>query len=784
MADDTRLAEACLLLNYSHQSYREQMLMAKQQQSQQSDAGDDRRHETTLLDNNNCDQLNEKNVSSKLITPPPEHDYVVESQEGPAFTGSHCFESPPGSEVTLPCNSTDEKLKLEDSSHQLFPGADQNTGKTLSNHGNNYCDSAMEPINNLLAAVNCALPGLRSRPTILQRNSMTQIQSCETISPPTNHVPDHDYCHQEQDATQTHKACDLPRMIERSPLIYGVNNLDGTRNNLTNSRIKQEHSKSFANFNRPLKLVAVHLGAGNSYHDEESLNLAKRICEQVMLQDSAQLLLASSKKRRKNALNQQDQVNTENQLQPNSDKITAELAVVHLVKLMEDHQSLNCGYGSNLNIKGQVECDASLMSDETQMWAGVGAVSGCRNPILLAKSLYDHRNVPRPLDLVQPNLLVASGAKQWMRERCPYLTVMDSKMVSSKAFSTYQKLKSKYDAVIRMTTPHYHGGDSVAGGLTGRYESNTKRMNYGLKKLSIRHPHYDHCPGDYTSSSSSTNLDHGFYCVNEHASRINVRESTSSTKLPSIRREFSDEEIQDGQAHSNTEPTSQNSRVGAPGNQTLKIEKDINKNHRLDTVGAIAVDINNNFASAISSGGILLKCKGRVGQAAVPGAGCWSEDSVAVTTTGVGEYLTLSMFAKKFHDKVQTLRLLYDLGHVEKKPDLSDMINNGIEECFEDLTNSAALAHVDPKERLAGMLAVSSLNSKSSPDRVDTKDLYLSYAHNTTSMCIGHMTCDDIVGHSVMSRQDIVPESVANEERMHEPIVRTVKFSLNTGGSG
>ncbi|XP_059072225.1 uncharacterized protein LOC131873223 [Cryptomeria japonica] len=158
--------------------------------------------------------------------------------------------------------------------------------------------------------------------------------------------------------------------------------------------------------------------------------------------------------------------------------------------------------------------------------------------------------------------------------------------------------------------------------------------------------------------------------------------------------------------------------------------------HRLDTVGAIAVDSNNNFASAISSGGILLKYKGRVGQAAVP-------------------------------------------GHVEKKPDLSDMINNGIEECFEDLMSSAALAHVDPRERLAGMLAVSTLNSKSSPDRVDNQDLYLSYAHNTNSMCVGYMTCDDIVGHSVMSRQDIVPETIDNEQPTCEPLVRTVKFSLN-----
>ncbi|GLJ59492.1 hypothetical protein SUGI_1511140 [Cryptomeria japonica] len=406
----------------------------------------------------------------------------------------------------------------------------------------------MEPINNLLAAVNCALPGLRSRPTILQRNTASQIQPWDSIGFSTNHMPDHDYCHQEKDTIKTHRSCELPCVIEQSPRC-GTSSFDEISNYSSGFKKKRNHSISSdfksTNSTRPLKLVAVHLGAGNSHHDEESLNLAKKICEQVMLQTSAQPLLSSSKKRRKNSLNSYKQVHTDDQsqLNINSDKITAESAVVHLVKLMEDHQSLNCGFGSNLNIKGQVECDASLMSDETQMWAGVGAVSGCKNPILLAKSLYDHRLVPRPLSLIQPNLLVSSGAKQWMRERCSHLSVMDT-------------MKEKF-----------------------------------LEEL------------DWTSA---------------------VKADSNSQDYPTRTMKAHDS-IRDEDTESLT---------------------NYSNHHRLDTVGAIAVDSNNNFASAISSGGILLKYKGRVGQAAVPGAGCWSEDSVAITTTGVGEYLTLSMFAK------------------------------------------------------------------------------------------------------------------------------------------
>lgn len=63
----------------------------------------------------------------------------------------------------------------------------------------------------------------------------------------------------------------------------------------------------------------------------------------------------------------------------------------------------------------------------------------------------------------------------------------------------------------------------------------------------------------------------------------------------------------------------------------------------LDTVGACAIDDDGNVASGCSSGGIVLKLSGRIGQAACYGAGCWSQkinnQSTCVCTTGNGEYV-------------------------------------------------------------------------------------------------------------------------------------------------
>ncbi len=56
------------------------------------------------------------------------------------------------------------------------------------------------------------------------------------------------------------------------------------------------------------------------------------------------------------------------------------------------------------------------------------------------------------------------------------------------------------------------------------------------------------------------------------------------------------------------------------------------------TVGAIALDTSGRLAAGTSTGGLLNKVPGRVGDTPLIGAGTWADERVAVSCTGQGEY--------------------------------------------------------------------------------------------------------------------------------------------------
>ncbi|EIW63309.1 N-terminal nucleophile aminohydrolase [Trametes versicolor FP-101664 SS1] len=74
---------------------------------------------------------------------------------------------------------------------------------------------------------------------------------------------------------------------------------------------------------------------------------------------------------------------------------------------------------------------------------------------------------------------------------------------------------------------------------------------------------------------------------------------------------------------------------------------------RQDTVGAIALDAEGNLAAGVSSGGLLLKLPGRVGEAAMYGAGCWATHRVSCSVSGAGEDITRASLAKTICSSVE-----------------------------------------------------------------------------------------------------------------------------------
>ncbi len=66
---------------------------------------------------------------------------------------------------------------------------------------------------------------------------------------------------------------------------------------------------------------------------------------------------------------------------------------------------------------------------------------------------------------------------------------------------------------------------------------------------------------------------------------------------------------------------------------------DPERREKYGTVGAVAIDVNGNFAAATSTGGVLGKKVGRVGDTPIPGSGNYADDMMAFSATGVGEYI-------------------------------------------------------------------------------------------------------------------------------------------------
>jgi L-asparaginase / beta-aspartyl-peptidase len=91
----------------------------------------------------------------------------------------------------------------------------------------------------------------------------------------------------------------------------------------------------------------------------------------------------------------------------------------------------------------------------------------------------------------------------------------------------------------------------------------------------------------------------------------------------------------------------------AAGRMMLDHER-IKPSQKLGTVGAVARDLQGNLAAATSTGGLVNKRWGRVGDTPVVGAGVFADnETCAVSATGYGEQFLRTVLAKTISDFVQ-----------------------------------------------------------------------------------------------------------------------------------
>ncbi len=78
----------------------------------------------------------------------------------------------------------------------------------------------------------------------------------------------------------------------------------------------------------------------------------------------------------------------------------------------------------------------------------------------------------------------------------------------------------------------------------------------------------------------------------------------------------------------------------------VQLDHDEEVNEKYGTVGAVALDKNGNLAAGTSTGGMVNKRYGRIGDSPLPGAGTYANnESCAISCTGHGEYFMRSVTA-------------------------------------------------------------------------------------------------------------------------------------------
>ena len=366
-------------------------------------------------------------------------------------------------------------------------------------------------------------------------------------------------------------------------------------------------------------------------------------------------------------------------------------AVESAVMLLEDAEITNAGYGSNLTLNGTVECDATII-DHLGRSGAAGAVPrksrlGCsrvpeldsnesptevKNPVSLARVIYEHSSKPLSLQRVPPNFLVGQGAVDFAYEHGLVVLPHDALIspTAQERWNRWQKDLEAAEAKLRQQNLAQYPNDQLAAFYRRPLNTPSARLlttpssdrPSSAPSSPLGHPAHDAQTVSSNSSlsnnvntsplSSRSRKTRDGECVDgatPHRSRSSNRRGQTTDMRPPDPESPSGRNIHTGSAAAINTPRGGHPRCDGH----VPHEADIDRIN--DTVGAIAVDSNGNIAAASSSGGIGMKHRGRIGPAALVGIGTSvipvdpsdpEKTCVATVTSGTGEHIATTIAAQ------------------------------------------------------------------------------------------------------------------------------------------
>ncbi|KAL8731160.1 MAG: hypothetical protein Q9166_003567 [cf. Caloplaca sp. 2 TL-2023] len=471
-------------------------------------------------------------------------------------------------------------------------------------------------------------------------------------------------------------------------------------------------------------------------------------------------------------------------------------AVEVAIRVLEDKEITNAGYGSNLSLDGTVECDATIV-DHFGRSGAVGAVG--------PRLILDYSAKPLSLRRVPPNLLAGPGATDFAESlHMPVLSpdglvshaardrwlkwARDLKAAESKISQSIEGSEigedplddpedsedievSQYPSSSRGEIPSFQAGSipsnfpqagtpRTASPFNVDYVATPPAKRMGMDAAITPTPPHVRWAGQ--SQGNDGELDRGVgledaveFVDNSPPRTRPISPPGSRTRLETHPETSSDKEFT---LAATPAPVLENkdifrqelplpSEVPAEGGQNatavvpVSLEDDIT-----DTVGAIAVDCLGNIAAGSSSGGIGMKHRGRIGPAALVGVGTAvipseaddpEKTSVATVTSGTGEHMATTMAASTCASRLYTSTRKSKRGGSESTDDDS-AVKSFVERDF--------MGHPSVKNSYSaggiGVLGVKKTND----------GIWLYFAHNTDSFAMASMSSEESKPRSIMSR--------------------------------